>query len=89
LVGQKTGNGRHFGRSDGFYAEAVSNRATAHRDAIESAATAAQCWRLNQLGLLELRDEPGKPLARDVVKELLAEAVRRGLWAPEPREGKS
>jgi hypothetical protein len=70
------------------YAEAV-NRDNVNGDAIRSAASAAQCWRLNQLGLLEIREEPGEPIPRDVVKELLAEAVRRGLWKPKAREAKS
>jgi hypothetical protein len=62
----------------------VLNRETVNR----TAATASQCWRLNQLGLLEIREEPGDPIPRDVVKELLAEAVERGLWAPKPKKGK-
>jgi hypothetical protein len=60
----------------------------ANRDAIRAAASPAQCWRLNQLGLLEIREAPGEPIGRDVVKELLAEAVREGLWQPEPRGAK-
>jgi hypothetical protein len=46
-------------------------------------------WRLNQLGLVKLRETPGEPIPRETVKELLADAVRQGLWAPKPREGKS
>jgi hypothetical protein len=74
--------------SASFYAEGVFNRANTNGDAIRAAASASQCWRLNQLGLLELREEPGEPLARAVVKELLSDAVRRGLWQPKPRQSK-
>ena len=63
----------------------MDNRANANPTANRAAASAAQVWRMNQLGLLEIRKEPGEPLNRDVVKELLAEAVRKGLWAPMPR----
>jgi hypothetical protein len=45
-------------------------------------ATGQQLWRLNQLGLVELRDEPGEPLGRGPAKEVLSEAARRGLWVP-------
>jgi hypothetical protein len=45
-------------------------------------ATAPQLWRANELGLLELRDEPGRPLANVVLKEVLAAAVKAGLWSP-------
>ena len=48
-------------------------------------ATEKQVWRANQLGLLELRDEPGEPLERDVMKEVLAEAAKLGLWQPAAR----
>jgi hypothetical protein len=37
---------------------------------------------LNQIGLLDLRDEPGEPLERSEAKEVLAEAARLGLWQP-------
>lgn len=75
---------RQCGDSDALYAEGVLNRENTN----PAAASAAQCWRLNQLGLLQIREKPGEPIPRDVVKELLAEAVRRGLWAPKPRERK-
>ena len=42
-------------------------------------------WRLNQCGLVELRDEPGPPLERSVVKEVLAAAAAEGLWTPKVR----
>jgi hypothetical protein len=45
-------------------------------------ATAPMLWRLNQIGLLDLRDEPGEPLERAPLKEVLGEAARRGLWHP-------
>jgi hypothetical protein len=35
-----------------------------------------------------MRERPDDPIARDVVKELLADAVRQGLWQPEPRGAK-
>ena len=54
----------------------------------QAAASPAQCWRLNQLGLLQIRETPGEPIPREVVKEMLAEAVKRGLWQPEPHMGK-
>lgn len=66
----------------------MANRANTNGDAIRTAATANQCFRLNQLGLLELREAPGEPIPKDVVKELLAEAVREGLWQPKARDGK-
>ena len=48
-------------------------------------ATEKQLWRANQLGLLEVRDEPGEQPARDEMKEILAEAARLGLWQPAAR----
>jgi hypothetical protein len=49
-------------------------------------ASQAQLWRLNQLRLLELRDEPiGRALERREAKEVLAAAASRGLWQPAPR----
>jgi hypothetical protein len=45
-------------------------------------ATAPMLWRLNQIGLLEVRDEPGEPLERAPLKEILGEAARLGLWHP-------
>ena len=45
-------------------------------------ATAAQLWRLNSIGLIELRDAPAEPLERAPVKEVLGEAARLGLWSP-------
>lgn len=45
-------------------------------------ATSAQLWRLNECGLLELRDEPGEPLERLPLKEVLGAAARAGLWSP-------
>jgi len=45
-------------------------------------ATAAQLWRANQLGLVDLRDEPGEPLQRGVMKEVLGAAAKAGLWSP-------
>jgi hypothetical protein len=56
---------------------------------MKAAAMSAQLWRLNQLGLLELRAEPAERIARDIVKLLLAEAVRDGLWRPKARDAKS
>ena len=46
------------------------------------AASAQQLWRLNQIGLIDLRDEPGDPLARVPMKEVLAQAATDGLWTP-------
>jgi hypothetical protein len=45
-------------------------------------ATAAQLWRANECGLVELRDSPGPPLPNAVLKEVLAAAVKAGLWTP-------
>jgi hypothetical protein len=54
-----------------------------------AAATPYQLWRLNQLRLLEIVEEPrAEPIPRDVVKEFLAEAVKRGLWQPEPHRAR-
>jgi len=78
-----------MGRFGRLYAGRMAIRENPNRNAIRSAATPAQCWRLNQLGLIQLRESPGPPIARDVVKELLAEAVRQGLWHPEARGAKS
>jgi hypothetical protein len=44
-----------------------------------------QLWAANRAGLLELREEPGVPLTRDVMKELLSQAARSGLWQPAGR----
>jgi hypothetical protein len=40
-------------------------------------------WRLADLGLLELRREPGKPLDREDAHAMLDCAVARGWWEPE------
>jgi hypothetical protein len=49
-------------------------------------ATAAQFWRLNQLVLLEPRDDPGEePLEREAAREILAYAASLGLWQPAAR----
>jgi len=46
-------------------------------------ASAAQLWRMNELGLIDVRDQPGgPPLERTVAKEILAAAAREGLWQP-------
>jgi hypothetical protein len=76
---------RHREDQGALYADPVLNRAPANQYVNRAAASANQCWRLNQLGLLEIRAEPGEPIPRDVVKQLLAEAVRRDLWQPEAR----
>jgi hypothetical protein len=47
-------------------------------------ASSGQLWRLNELGLLDLRDEPGRPLERGELKETIAETVKRGMWTPQP-----
>jgi hypothetical protein len=52
-------------------------------------ASAGQLWRANTLGVLELREAPAEPISREVMKELLAAAVREGLWQPETRAGKA
>jgi hypothetical protein len=52
----------------------------------ELRASDRQLYRLNALRLLELRDEPGaRSLLRGEAKEILAEAVKQGLWTPAPR----
>jgi hypothetical protein len=48
-------------------------------------ASQAMLWRLNQIGLLDLRDEPGEPLERAPLKEVLALAAAQGLWQPAAR----
>jgi hypothetical protein len=45
-------------------------------------ATAPMLWRLNQIGLLDLRDEPGVPLDRASMKEVLGQAALAGLRHP-------
>jgi hypothetical protein len=45
-------------------------------------ASSAQLWRMNQIGLIDVRDEPGEPIPRDAAKEVLAEAARQRLWNP-------
>ena len=45
-------------------------------------ASAAQLWRANQCGLLELRDAPAEPLERVPMKEVLGAAAKAGLWHP-------
>jgi hypothetical protein len=49
-------------------------------------ASSSQLWRLNSLGLLEVRAEPGRPLYAVELKEILAEAIRLGLWTPTPHK---
>jgi hypothetical protein len=39
-------------------------------------------WRANQLGLLTFRDQPGEPMSRRVIGDLLTEAAEAGLWKP-------
>jgi hypothetical protein len=50
----------------------------------EKRASQAQLWRLNELGLLTLRDEPDLDdrLLSAPVKEVLAAAANAGLWTP-------
>jgi len=55
---------------------------TERNGSTKGVASASQLWRMNVLGLLDLRDEPGEPLERAAMKEVLAEAVRLGLWVP-------
>jgi hypothetical protein len=46
-------------------------------------------WRLNQLGLLSLRAEPGEPIGHDLALGALDVAEADGLWQPEgPRRRK-
>jgi hypothetical protein len=59
-----------------------------HRNTNGSEATSAQLWRLNRLGILELRKRPGDPLDRRLVKKLLGELAAEGLWQPKVRAGK-
>jgi hypothetical protein len=51
----------------------------------QQTASSAQLWRANECGLLEVRDEPGEPVTRGEMKEILAEAARLGLWQPAAR----
>jgi hypothetical protein len=51
-------------------------------DSGKKLASAPMLWRLNEIGLLEVRDEPGEPLERAPLKEILGEAARLGLWQP-------
>jgi hypothetical protein len=60
----------------------VSDRNTreAEKARTKGLASNAQLWRLNALGLIELRDRPAAPLLRTVAKECIAEAARRGMF---------
>ena len=52
-----------------------------HARVNERAATSRQLWRLNQLGLLEIRwSRSGDPVSVDQAKKLLAETREQGLW---------
>jgi hypothetical protein len=47
-----------------------------------------QLWRLNELGLLEMRRERGKPIDAGTALTTLSDAVDRGWWTrniPRPR----
>jgi hypothetical protein len=55
---------------------------TEYNGSTKGAASAQQLWRMNVLGLVTVRDDPGEPLMRLEAKEILAEAVRLGLWHP-------
>ena len=56
------------------------------RNSAQLLAGQAQLWRLNQLRLLELRDDPaGRALYRGECKEILHAAAEAGLWQPQPR----
>lgn len=46
-----------------------------------------QLWRANTLGILEIRARPGEPIPGTTMKELIAAAVREGLWQPELEDG--
>jgi hypothetical protein len=48
-------------------------------------ASGAQLWRLNQLGILREALNAEERVSADRARELLAEAVVRGLWRPPPR----
>jgi hypothetical protein len=48
-------------------------------------ASEKQLWRANECGLLDVRDEPGEPIERGELKEILALAAARGLWQPAAR----
>jgi hypothetical protein len=48
-------------------------------------ASARQLWRLNQLGLLELRDQRGEPIRRGAAHVTLDNAAERGWWRPRSR----
>jgi hypothetical protein len=63
----------------------MDNRANANGYDPAALASSGQLWRANTLGILELREYPAEPIARDVMKGLLAAAVREGLWQPEAR----
>jgi hypothetical protein len=54
------------------------------QDNVQRRATASQLWRLNELGLIALRDEPEltERLMSAPVKEVLAAAAMAGLWTP-------
>jgi hypothetical protein len=45
--------------------------------------TSRALWRLCDLGLLELRREPGKPIDREDAHAMLDYAVEQGWWEPE------
>jgi hypothetical protein len=54
-------------------------------DPTKNLASSSQLWRANACGLLSLNDQPGEPLPRDVLKEVLAQAAAEGLWQPAAR----
>jgi hypothetical protein len=58
----------------------------ANENGVPREASSSQLWRLNVIGLLEVRDEPGRALWSREAKEILGEAARQGLWQPEPHK---
>jgi hypothetical protein len=56
-------------------------RAPVNARARGNSATSAQLWRLNELGLLEVRwDRVGEPVQKDHATRLLSEAREKGRW---------
>jgi hypothetical protein len=39
-------------------------------------------WRLNQLGLLDIRPQPRRPISRKFAAEILTRSAQEGLWEP-------
>jgi hypothetical protein len=68
---------------------AVGIRGSTNDKPVKGMASSRQLWRLNTLGCLEIRREPGEAIGRNLAKDLLHDLAEKGLWQPEVRAGKS